>query len=94
VELRPPWVPHEKYPFEDRYRTIDNCRVHYIDECSGPSILVLAGNPFWSFVYRRIVLGLTDTFRCVAPDYPGFALSMASAGYDFRPQHGSSFATR
>jgi haloalkane dehalogenase len=85
TESRPEWVPGEEYPFEARYLTINNCRVHYIDEGAGPSTLMLSGNPFWSFVYRRIVLGLRETFRCIAPDYPGFGLSVAPLGYDFRP---------
>jgi haloalkane dehalogenase len=84
-ELRPAWISDEEYPFESRYLRINNCRVHYIDEGAGPSILMLSGNPFWSFVYRRIVSGLRETFRCIAPDYPGFGLSVASLGYDFRP---------
>ena len=85
TELRPAWVSDEEYPFESRYLTINNCCVHYIDEGAGPSILMLSGNPFWSFVYRRIVLGLRETFRCIAPDYLGFGLSVAPLGYDFRP---------
>jgi haloalkane dehalogenase len=82
---RPPWVPHDMYPFESRYVDIDGSCVHYIDEGDGPTLLFLHGNPTWSFLYRNIVLGLRDSFRCVALDYPGFGLSSASEGYDFTP---------
>jgi haloalkane dehalogenase len=64
---------------------IDGCRVHYVDEGEGPPLLLLHGNPTWSFLYRDIILGLRERFRCVAPDYPGFGLSTAREGYGFTP---------
>jgi haloalkane dehalogenase len=82
-EVRPSWVPGELYPFEDRYADAGGARVHYIDEGSGPPLLLLHGNPTWSFLYRQIVLGLRERFRCIAPDYPGFGLSAAPAGYGY-----------
>jgi pimeloyl-ACP methyl ester carboxylesterase len=39
------------------------------------------GNPTWWFLYRHIVSGLRDRFRCIALDYPGFGLSTAPPGY-------------
>jgi haloalkane dehalogenase len=82
-EVRPSWVPSELYPFEDRYADLDGACVHYIDEGSGPPLLLMHGNPAWSFLYRQIVVGLRDRFRCIAPDYPGFGLSAAPAGYGY-----------
>ena len=75
---RPDWVPGDLYPFQDRWADIDGNLVHYIDEGSGPSLLLLNGNPSWSFGWRDVVLGLRHRFRCIAPDYPGFGLSRAS----------------
>ncbi len=80
---RPQWVPDDLYPFEDRYADVDGCRVHYIDEGTGPPLLLLHGNPTWSFLYREIVAGLRDSYRCVAVDYPGFGLSSAAPGYRY-----------
>jgi haloalkane dehalogenase len=82
---RPAWVPGDLYPFEDRWAEFDGNLVHYVDEGEGPPILLLNGNPSWSFGWRDVILGLRGTFRCVAPDYPGFGLSRAADGYDFRP---------
>jgi haloalkane dehalogenase len=82
---RPVWLPDDEYPFPDRTIEIDGCRLHYLDEGAGPAILMLHGNPFWSFCYRKIVLRLRSRFRCIAPDYPGFGLSTAPPSYDFRP---------
>lgn len=78
---RPPWVNDELFPFESRFAQVDGAQVHYIDEGDGPVFLGLHGNPTWSFLYRHIVQGLTDMFRCVALDYPGFGLSTAPSGY-------------
>jgi haloalkane dehalogenase len=83
---RPAWIPPERYPFASHAVDIQGCRVHYIDEGAGPPLLLLHGNPTWSFLYRDIVRGLRDRFRCIALDYPGFGLSTAAPGYGFRPQ--------
>jgi haloalkane dehalogenase len=84
-DARPGWVPTELYPFESHYADVDGARVHYVDEGSGPPLLLLHGNPTWSFLYRDVIGGLRDRFRCVAPDYPGFGLSQAVPGYGYTP---------
>jgi len=48
-------------------------------------LLLLHGNPTWSFLYRTIILRLRSRFRCVALDYPGFGFSKAPLGYGFTP---------
>jgi haloalkane dehalogenase len=73
------------YPFEDRYVDIDGARVHYVDEGTGPTLLLLHGNPTWSFLYRDVIKGLRDRLRCVALDYPGFGRSTAPTGYGYTP---------
>jgi haloalkane dehalogenase len=82
---RPAWVPSDLYPFEDRWAEINGNLLHYVDEGTGPPLLLLNGNPSWSFGWRDVILALRDSFRCIAPDYPGFGLSRAVDGYDFRP---------
>ena len=71
------------YPFESRYADVEGARLHYVDGGSGPPLLLLHGNPTWSFLYRDVIRGLSDRFRCIAPDYPGFGRSRAPAGYGF-----------
>jgi haloalkane dehalogenase len=83
--VRPSWVPSDLYPFEDRWAEIAGHQLHYVDEGDGPPLLLLNGNPSWSFGWRDVILGLRERFRCVAPDYPGFGLSRPAPGYDFRP---------
>jgi haloalkane dehalogenase len=82
---RPAWLSEDLFPFADQYADIDGARVHYVDEGSGPPLLLLHGNPTWSFLYRDIIAGLRDRFRCIAPDYPGFGLSVAPSGYGYTP---------
>lgn len=71
------------YPFESRWFDSSRGRVHYVDEGSGPPILLCHGNPTWSFLYRDIIVALRDRFRCIAPDYLGFGLSARPAGFGY-----------
>ena len=70
-------VDKELFPFESRFlKTSDGSEIHYVDEGEGPVILMLHGNPSWSFLYRKMITKLKAHFRCIAPDYPGFGLSI------------------
>ncbi len=82
---RPAWIPESLYPFEDRYLELDGSRVHYVEDGSGPPLLLLHGNPTWSFLYREIIKGLHGSYRCIAVDLPGFGLSRAAPGFAFTP---------
>jgi len=82
---RPDWFDPELYPFEDREVEVDGARVHYVDEGTGSPLLMLHGNPTWSFLYRELIRGLRDRYRCIALDYPGFGLSVPQPGYGFTP---------
>lgn len=72
------------YPFTSRWFDSSRGRVHYIDEGTGPVIVFFHGNPTWSFLYRNIIAGLRDRFRCIAPDYLGFGLSEHPPGFSYR----------
>ena len=72
------------YPFKSNWVDLGSgSRVHYVDEGGGPVLLLLHGNPSWSFLYRNIVTQLSGQFRCIAPDLPGFGLSEATEGFSF-----------
>ena len=94
MTTRPDWIPADLYPFESHFADVDGARIHYVDEGSGPTLLLLHGNPTWSFLYRDVIKGLRDRFRCIALDYPGFGLSEAPAGYAFRPAEHSRVVER
>jgi haloalkane dehalogenase len=72
------------YPFTSRWFDSSRGRMHYVDEGSGPAIVFFHGNPTWSFLYRDIITGLRDRFRCIAVDYLGFGLSDRPSGFSYR----------
>ena len=82
---RPNWLPEKLFPFRSRFVDIEGVHAHYVDEGSGPTLLLLHGNPTWSFLYRHLIRFLAGQFRCVALDFPGFGLSTAPTDFDFRP---------
>lgn len=84
--VRPGWVDDGLFPFESHFVGIDGNTVHYVDEGAGPTLLLLHGNPTWSFLWRDVICELRNDFRCVALDYPGFGLSTPRAGYRFLPE--------
>ena len=73
------------FPFESKWFESSVGRLHYIDEGEGRPIVFCHGQPMWSFLYRHIVIGLRDRFRCVVIDYPGYGLSVRPDGYGYTP---------
>jgi haloalkane dehalogenase len=64
------------YDFEPHYLEQDGLRMHYVDEGAGDCVLLLHGEPTWSFLYRKVIPPLVAAgSRCVAPDYFGFGRS-------------------
>jgi len=64
------------YPWKGRYLDVGGgIRMHYLDEGSGEPLLVLHGNPTWSFSFRRFVERFAPKHRVVVPDHVGCGLS-------------------
>jgi cis-3-alkyl-4-acyloxetan-2-one decarboxylase len=68
------------YSFDHHYHSVKGLRLHYLDE--GPKnndeadpIVMLHGNPSWSFYYRKLVIALMGDYRCIVPDHIGMGLS-------------------
>ena len=91
---QPAWLSESLYPFRSHCVDLDGNNVHYIDEGLGPVLLLLHPDPAWSFIYRNIVVGLRDRFRCIAFDFPGFRLSGASDRFGYLPSDHSSIVER
>ena len=62
------------YDYAPHYLDQDGLRVHYLDEGEGPPVLLLHGEPTWSYLYRKVIPELTQA-RAIAPDYLGFGRS-------------------
>ncbi len=65
----------EHYPFKSNYLDLNGLKYHYLDEGSGAVVVMLHGNPSWSFYYRNLVKELSGAFRCIVPDHIGCGLS-------------------
>jgi haloalkane dehalogenase len=74
------------FPFESRFLDVADSRVHYVDEGTGPTLLMVHGNPTWSYVFRHLIVALRDRFRCIALDLPGFGLSVPAPGFGYVPE--------
>lgn len=71
------------YPFASHYADIAGGRQHYLDEGRGPAVVMLHGNPTWSFYYRNLVLALRDEHRVIVPDHMGCGLSDKPQDYTY-----------
>lgn len=83
---RPFSVDPAEYPFKDQWLPLRDGFIHYLDEGRGPTVLLLHGNPTWSYLYRNVIKELRADHRLVALDYPGFGMSKAPSGFRFTPQ--------
>jgi cis-3-alkyl-4-acyloxetan-2-one decarboxylase len=74
------------YPFESHEIRLNGLRYHYLDEGAGPALLLVHGNPTWSFMWRDMILGLKEKFRLIVPDHIGCGLSdkPGPAQYSYR----------
>ena len=66
---------HPHYPFTPRTYQTAGARLSYLDEGSGEPVVMLHGNPTWSFYYRNLVLAIRGKYRCIVPDHIGCGLS-------------------
>ncbi|MBM1634369.1 alpha/beta fold hydrolase [Sulfitobacter mediterraneus] len=65
----------DAYPFDHHFAQTPMGVMHYVDEGAGDPVLMLHGNPTWSFLYRDFIAGVSDAHRVIAPDHIGFGLS-------------------
>jgi haloalkane dehalogenase len=78
-------VDPNEYPFTSRWLERSGSWMHYLDEGTGRPVLLLHGNPTWSYLYRNIIKALRGEARLIAPDYPGFGFSDHPTEYGDTP---------
>ena len=66
--------------------TLRDGEMHYVDEGSGPPILLVHGTPTNSYEYRHLIAALSKRFRCVAPDHLGFGQSSRPQSFAYTPE--------
>ena len=74
---------HPDYPFSSRYFQLKGGKIHYIDEGSGPVVVMVHGNPTWSYYFRRLIARLRQDHRVIALDHMGCGLSDKPADYPY-----------
>lgn len=64
------------YPFPSRFTDVDGVAIHHVEAGEGPPVVLLHGNPTWSFLWRAFLPALAAKgYRALAPDHAGFGLS-------------------
>ena len=64
------------FDFEPQYRTVGDLRLAYLDVGEGLPVVMLHGEPSWSFIWREVIPFIRDAgFRCIVPDHAGFGRS-------------------
>ena len=80
------WIDKKEYPFKSHFLPLTMGRMHYVDEGNGSPIVMVHGNPTWSFLYRHLIKGLSKTHRCIAMDHIGFGLSDKPTEWSYLPE--------
>ncbi|ACL01740.1 alpha/beta hydrolase fold protein [Desulfatibacillum aliphaticivorans] len=65
----------DDFPVEFKTMEIEGNRMNYVDEGKGETLLMLHGNPTWSYLYRHFIKDLKKDYRCIALDHLGYGLS-------------------
>ena len=64
------------FDYEPRYRQVGDLRLAHVEVGEGPPVLMLHGEPAWSFIYRKLFPPIMDAgYRCIAADHAGFGRS-------------------
>lgn len=88
------WLDRNEYPFQSRFIDLPMGRMHYVDEGRGETLVMVHGNPAWSFLYRHLIKGLQNNYRCVAFDHIGFGLSDKPYEWTYKPiDHAANLQT-
>jgi haloalkane dehalogenase len=71
------------FPFIPNKISINGNELSYLDEGQGETIVMLHGNPTWSFYYRNLTLLLRKSYRVIVPDHMGCGLSDKPQDYPY-----------
>lgn len=83
--MTPPAGPLAEYPFTPRFIEVaGGHRMAYLDEGQGEPVVMVHGNPSWSYLYRNLISALRGRWRCIVPDHQGCGFSDKPADYPYR----------
>lgn len=72
-----------EYPFPSHFLDLDGLRYHYVDEGRGEPLLMVHGNPTWSFAWRNLIKQLSRDHRVLAVDHIGCGFSDKPQEYPY-----------
>lgn len=72
------------FPYPPRRIEVNGHAMAYVDEGQGPVVVLLHGNPTWSFMYRHLINALRDRYRVIAVDHLGCGNSDKPQDYPYR----------
>jgi haloalkane dehalogenase len=76
------------FPFAPQYLRVHDFQMHYVDMGEGDPLVLLHGDPTWGYLYRHMILPLSQRARCIVPDHMGMGKSdVPAAPYPYRLQH-------
>ncbi len=78
---------YPNYPFESRFFNFGSAKLHYVDEGQGDVIVMVHGNPTWSYYYRHLITLLAEDHRVIAIDHIGCGLSDKPQNYEYTLQN-------
>jgi haloalkane dehalogenase len=76
------------FPFAPHYLDLEHVRMHFVDVGAGEPVVLLHGDPTWSYLYRSFIPRLAQRARCVVPDHMGMGKSGVPAEpFPYRLHH-------
>lgn len=74
--IRQGWPYFDGWPFQERWVHLDGLGIHYVDEgYGGRPVLMVHGNPAWSYIWRNLIPSVSASHRAIAMDLMGFGKS-------------------
>lgn len=78
--------PLFQYPYAVKRLSIEGHNLSYLDEGRGTAVVMVHGNPSWSYLFRNAVEHLRGEYRCIVPDHMGCGFSDKPQNYPYRLQ--------
>ncbi|MBC8138785.1 MAG: alpha/beta fold hydrolase [Fibrella sp.] len=69
-----------------KYLDVNGGRMAYVDQGTGPTVVLIHGTPTYSFMYRHLINALAEQYRVIAPDHIGFGRSEKPRGWTGTPE--------
>lgn len=85
IPTTPAWLDRAGWPYGPRSVDTGDGGQHYVDEGTGPAVLLVHGTPTWSYEWRHVIAALQPRHRVIAVDHLGFGLSERPSGAGYRP---------